>query len=138
MMEDLRLNDLDASLGDVVGSPHDGLRRWAQLQSSPHDTAIGHLTADLCDLTAALAGPVKDGLRAAHNGVAGSDDLQANVRVYLQLARQADRFLRMAPLIKTHPPQAKNRTFDTGATPSPGSEWDQPQPRCRLEPPEEG
>lgn len=107
----LTMNDPLAN--DSGTSNYDGMRRWAKVQPSPFDAAIGHLTADLCEIAVDLAGQVKADLREALDGGAGSKSFRENLHSYLQVTRQVDRFIQMAPRTQTSPTSAKNHALDT-------------------------
>ncbi len=95
---------------------HDPLRRWAQQQASPIGAALGWLTADVCELTAKFAAPLKAELRDAATSSENLGRVADDLRQYSQLSRQAERCLRLAhELENANAGAAKLRPADTYA-----------------------
>ncbi|MBA4107582.1 MAG: hypothetical protein C0485_17740 [Pirellula sp.] len=105
--------DRPTAITATSGSQHDGMRQWAQSQDSPFDAAVGYLTADLCDLAAGFAAPLKAALQATPAATLQHADLVEEARFFLQLSRQAERCLRLAPRVDAHPSRAKKSAVDT-------------------------
>ncbi|QDT73434.1 hypothetical protein [Lacipirellula limnantheis] len=93
---------------------HDPLRRWAQQQASPIGAALGWLTADVCELTAKFAAPLKAELRDAATSPENLGRVADDLRQYSQLSRQAERCLRLThELEKANACETKLRPVDT-------------------------
>jgi len=97
------------------GSRFDALRRWADCQESPFDAVIGHVTADMCEISGELAEQLKAALGENRRALDESHGVAQNMQHYLQLQRHMERFVKLAPLRDSRAPQAKNRTVDTYA-----------------------
>ena len=92
---------------------HDEMRRWALAQGSPLDAAAGFLTADLCDMAAALAKPIKAALHDTLHASGLANEVTESLRLYLQVSRQAERCMKLAPRSGSSSSRANNSRLDT-------------------------
>ena len=102
-------------LGASSGSRFDAMRRWADCQESPFDAIIGHVTADMCEISGELAEQLKAELCNNRRALDESNGVDKNMQHFLQLQRHMERFIKLAPLQESRASRAKNRTVDTYA-----------------------